>query len=109
MSKAEENYYKSKKIMDRVDEHIHNRGSHIFYAENYIEELEEQKKWINVKDRLPDEFSNVLICGSDMTVLFSVFFNNEFNLPSMIKGDFVVAKKMTLWKPLPEPPKMIGE
>ena len=56
MSKAEEDY---KKLIDGylTEEHP------TVICDNYIKELEEQNKWISVRDRLPEENMSVLACN----------------------------------------------
>jgi hypothetical protein len=58
-------------------------------------------KWISVKDRLPENENEYIVCGINVTTLNYIngeWFSDVFNT--------VIDKKLiTHWMPLPEPPE----
>ena len=57
-------------------------------------------EWIDVNDKLPENFSSILVVGESIrsTALFQDgIFYSDLNLPK--------SKDITHWMPLPEPPK----
>ena len=71
----------------------------------YIQQLESaQPKWISVKERLPTELGEVLICLYGKTTIAWYGGNGGFEIGSgaiFWAGDNTV----THWMPLPQPPK----
>lgn len=65
-----------------------------------IEELKEKTEWISVKERLPKEFTSVLVIGNDIrscALYRDKKFYTDFPLPTN--------EEITHWMPLPTPPK----
>jgi len=61
-------------------------------------------KWINIKDKLPENETGVLICGKSTVGSF-------YDLALFNEGEFIVdidnpkrVKKITHWMQLPDPP-----
>ena len=68
--------------------------------EKRIKEFEDERKWISVDDRLPENYTSVLVVGGSVrsTALYQdMEFHSDFKLPE--------SKDVTHWMPLPEPPK----
>ena len=67
--------------------------------EKEIEELRKRSEWINVEDRLPNEFSSVLVVGNNIrscALYRDKIFYSDFPLPKN--------EEITHWMPLPPPP-----
>ena len=67
---------------------------------NEIAEKFYEPKWISVDDRLPENYTSVLVVGGSVrsTALYQdMEFHSDFKLPE--------SKDVTHWMPLPEPPK----
>lgn len=65
-----------------------------------IEELKKKTEWISVEDKLPNEFTSVLVVGGDIrscALYRDKKFYTDFPLPTN--------EGITHWMPLPEPPK----
>lgn len=92
---------------------LHHR--HCPYYEESISQmyndLKERSKWINVNDRLPEEYVNVLLyvpndtptvgyLGKDRE--FYAMYNNLYDYEEYVKIKWV---EVTHWMPLPELPK----
>jgi len=61
-----------------------------------------QEKWINVKDRLPENDAPVLVCGHERYVSTAEW-GKEFGF-SVDREEIFCAADITHWMPLPEPP-----
>lgn len=63
------------------------------------------KKWISVKDRIPQEGKFVLVCTKGCVPRVALFHNDDpyyyFLSPDCMRVQF---KDITHWQPLPEPP-----
>ena len=78
-------------------------------AKEMIAALKKQQKWISVKDRLPDNASDVLayydseceIRIAPVNYYKGVWYDCVFNRPLDTLGQ----ERITHWMPLPEPPK----
>lgn len=76
-----------------------------------IAELEEQRRWIPVAERLPDHSENVLVCVTDS--FGNVVPEDAYLLAQYIAGDGWILEmwpeiegpNVTHWMPLPELPK----
>ena len=69
---------------------------------NKINSLQEQKpSWISVKDRLPEEDTDVLVANG-MGIEIAAYTTNPVKQWYGMNGQDVYAK---YWTPLPEPPK----
>lgn len=53
-------------------------------------------RWISVKDRLPELFTQVLVYDA---------FEKNITLGLYGNGDWLFSKHITHWMPLPDPPK----
>ena len=67
-------------------------------------------EWISVKDRLPEDITNVLVFGEYWKVMIAQldFFNGDGKAWYEKNGGFrghVDSDNITHWMPLPEPPK----
>ena len=65
-----------------------------------IEELKKKTEWISVEDKLPNEFTSVLVVGGDIrscALYRDKKFYTDFPLPTN--------EEITHWMPLPNPPK----
>ena len=80
-----------------------------------IAELEEQRRWIPVTERLPGHSENVLV---RVTGSFgNVVLEDAYLLAEYIAGDGWILEmwpeiegpNVTHWMPLPEPPKEVGD
>lgn len=58
-------------------------------------------KWINVKDRLPDEDGWYLVCKHNRVTVAEWWKDSWYNESDLPIDDCAI----TYWKPLPEPPK----
>lgn len=56
-------------------------------------------KWINVKDRLPEVYTSVLIFDG-----CSIFMGHREHGIFLIDGEITAEQGITHWMPLPEPP-----
>jgi hypothetical protein len=63
-------------------------------------------EWINVKDRLPEEDTRVLVVVSDENFKRVKQYVPKLDTDRMFDGRWVRwSKHVTYWQPLPEPPK----
>lgn len=60
----------------------------------------QENNWISVKDRLPDEDGNYIVCLASGTVKTTEFLKGKY------RSYFRNAKTATHWMPLPELPEM---
>ena len=76
-------------------------------AADKIEELENKStEWINVKDRLPEEDTRVLVVVSDEKFKCVKQYVPKLDTDRIFDGRWVRwSKHVTYWQPLPEPPK----
>jgi hypothetical protein len=90
---------------DEIWEQRHAAADALF---TYIAELEAERRWIPVSERMPDDWESVLtidISKSTQDVV-SAFYNPETSLWSTpFSSDLWV----THWMPLPEPPIVYGK
>ena len=80
-------------------------------GEGKIYDLEVQDGWVNMKNRLPDDGEQVLICTNkrtgDINIVFATFrMKDGYNLPDFwVHGSLsYIIFDVTHWMPLPPPP-----
>lgn len=56
-------------------------------------------EWINVNDKLPVKYEEVIVCSRDGSVKSAVYLDN---------GKWTTYLSITYWMPYPEPPKLIN-
>ena len=73
-----------------------------------IAELEEERRWIPVSERLPDNWESVLTIDISKSTrdMVTAFYNPEIRLWS---SHFSCDLWVTHWMPLPEPPIVYGK
>jgi len=64
-----------------------------------IAELEEERRWIPVSERLPEEGHKVLVLLTDGAISIDLIYGNDFLYENWV-GD------ITHWMPLPDAPKV---
>jgi len=66
-------------------------------------------EWINVKERLPEENTTVLVCKHNRLVCAMRYFNREPDLlmskPHFYYNDIEQTSQITHWQNLPQPPQ----
>ena len=100
--------YVSEIALDEV-ERLQKQRQHIeillYNAEKRIEELQAERRWIPVSERLPEEDGYYIIAWKSSTwekgKLFSIqqFYKKEYGFNTKIK----------YWQPIPQPPEREGE
>lgn len=75
--------------------------------EAYIKQLEENKKWISVEDRLPEESGRYWCYVAEQNSLGLSFYqwNCAFNFENKRWSSNSLYKCVTHWMPLPQPPQ----
>ena len=64
---------------------------------------QEQRQWVSVKERLPEEFKRVLVFVPEKSGLMG---KPDLDTDRIVEGCWVRwGKYVTHWMPLPEPPK----
>lgn len=98
MSQAKDNYLEACK-----NTHLWNRFQSAAFE--YIKELEDQLKWIDVDDQLPDANKDVLIELNGGVVLFGYYKEGFWfiNRPYSEGYKKVIYNKVINWKPIPKP------
>lgn len=75
-------------------------------ALSYINQLEARvPKWISVKERLPEDYKDVLVIVRNNGALFTIIAYLTIGGIWVHKGFGRVIGVVTHWMPLPEPPK----
>ena len=75
---------------------------HIEHLQKRIEELEQERRWTSVDERLPNSSERVLIRMSNYYTVIASYFRNQ----KCWKNDAgATVHNVTHWQPLPQPPK----
>ena len=71
-----------------------------------IQQLEAQvPKWISVKERLPEDLCEVLICDDKGRMVVGHYDEDDGHFWKRVNADTFHSVNATHWMPLPEPPK----
>lgn len=74
------------------------------FVKEYAVETEPNKSWVSVKDRLPDDVKDVIVCD-ELGLVYPAYY---YTCDECWMYSFAAERcehKITHWMPLPEPPK----
>ena len=90
--------FKSLGEMEHIEK-VANLKAELDRAAARIAELEAERRWIPVSERLPEEGHKVLVLLTDGAISIDLIYGNDFLYENWV-GD------ITHWMPLPEPPEV---
>ena len=61
--------------------------------------------WINIKDKMPEEWGDYLICLKNKSVMQANYYPEDDRWLVVGVGTIMDVNPVTHWQPLPEPPK----
>ena len=61
-------------------------------------------KWINVKDKLPDEYENIILYAAETDVLYPMICIGYYHYDHFEEDNGATCDNVTHWMPLPKPP-----
>ena len=76
---------------------------------NYYDKLKKENTWISVKDKLPTDVTDKIVCD-ELGHVFSAYYSYSTSIPGIMVWYYAFTAEprkyeITHWRPLPNPPE----